>query len=263
MLNALSIKARLFWGFGLVILMLAVVAVFSVVAVSGIGATFNGYREEGRIAAQLDSVYRGMSRVRISEFAFRASADPALSETVGTGTRDMLGTASQALASVTEPSRQDEMRAVTRSIEAYASAFADFSRTTTEREALVESVTSLGIEHRRNIGRLHAMLDARGEETFAYRALRASEMFLVTRVRIDRFLDGWPASEFDTAAQPMAETLSVLEALAAAPLAVEEIELGHAGGWPQSHRRDRGDFPRGRGVDGRAHGAGRPDAPGG
>lgn len=94
-----------------------------------------------------------------------------------------------------------------------------------QRETLKTSLQSLGIEHRRNLGRLVSLLEDREAESAAYLALRASESFLVTRVRVDRFIDGMPVSELDTATAPYEATLGFLSRLMATGLNAEERAL--------------------------------------
>jgi methyl-accepting chemotaxis protein len=224
-LNSLSVKARLFAGFGLVLAMMGGLAVFSVMAASGIGAVFDGFRSEARVAAELNTIYKDMARTRLSDLAYRSTADAAFADDVTGHVEEMRDDIARISAIALEPARQGEVRAVSDALEAYASDFAAFTEATVARETLVAEAGQLGIEHRRNIGKLHSLLDERGEESLAYRALRASELFLVTRVRIDRFFSGMPASEFDTAAKPLADTIATLEGLPMAQLTVEEREV--------------------------------------
>lgn len=90
--------------------------------------------------------------------------------------------------------------------------------TSLRRTALTDEMQALGIEHRRAIGALGDALRRRGASNEAFLALTASENFLLTRVRIDRFLAGMPASEFDTARQPFQATRDALSGLGSAGL---------------------------------------------
>ncbi|MGP9789108.1 methyl-accepting chemotaxis protein [Roseinatronobacter sp. NSM] len=94
-----------------------------------------------------------------------------------------------------------------------------------QRDMLNTRLQSLGIEHRRNLGRLVSLLEERDAESAAYLALRASESFLVTRVRVDRFMDGMPLSELDTATAPYEATLAFLSRLTGTGLNAEERAL--------------------------------------
>ncbi|MFN3613269.1 MAG: methyl-accepting chemotaxis protein [Rubrimonas sp.] len=225
MLNSLSVRARLFAGFGLVLVMMSGLAGFSVMAVSGIGSVFGGFRSEARLAAALNDIYKDMAKTRLSDLAYRSNADPAVAEEVLRHVENMRTDVRRVAGVATDAARQAEIRAVSDALEAYAADFAAFNEATVAREALVAEAGRLGIEHRRNIGKLHGLLDERGVESLAYRALRASELFLVTRVRVDRFFGGMPESEFDTASKPLADTLSALESLPMALLTTEEREI--------------------------------------
>lgn len=90
---------------------------------------------------------------------------------------------------------------------------------------LMRLVERTGIENRRSIGSLHQSLEARGENELAYLALRASESFLITRVRIDRFFASGNTDEFKSARAPYDTTLSMLERIAAKVLTGEERAL--------------------------------------
>lgn len=94
-----------------------------------------------------------------------------------------------------------------------------------KREVLKSSLQTLGIEHRRNLGRLVTLLEEREADSAAYLALRSSENFLVTRVRVDRFIDGMPLSELDTATAPYEATLGFLSRLSGSGLSVDERAL--------------------------------------
>ncbi len=97
-----------------------------------------------------------------------------------------------------------------------------FVETYSRRRELKDIIRSKGIEYRRAIGRLTTLLEERNAEAAAYRALRASEKFLVTRVRVDRFVDGAPVSDLDSAEAPYKDTLRNLSILSSAILTEEE-----------------------------------------
>lgn len=116
----------------------------------------------------------------------------------------------------------DQMLALTERQIAEMSAYMDIHD---QRMGLTDSIQALGIEHRRNIGRLVEMLEGRASEGAAFLALRASDNFLVTRVRVDRFIGGMPESELDTATAPFDATLASLDRLSPGMLTAEERAL--------------------------------------
>lgn len=93
------------------------------------------------------------------------------------------------------------------------------------RRLLKDTITSFGIQNRRDIGRLGDKLEERGIDAGAFQALRASESFLVTRVRIDRFIGGMPLSELDTATPPYEATIESLAGLSDSSLTLDERTL--------------------------------------
>lgn len=94
-----------------------------------------------------------------------------------------------------------------------------------QRLVSMQRVDELGIEHRRNIGRLNDMLETRAATDLAYSALRASEAFLVARVRVDRYLAGADIADFESASGPLATAQSLLQSLSSSALMGEERTL--------------------------------------
>lgn len=103
--------------------------------------------------------------------------------------------------------------------------FEAFASLALEHNRLKNWIRDSGIEHRRAMGRLVAMLEERGAKEEAYWALRASDAFLTTRLRVDRFLRGEPVGEFESALPALETTRAVLRRLASAELSGEEAEL--------------------------------------
>ena len=90
------------------------------------------------------------------------------------------------------------------------------------RTELTDQIQARGIEYRRTIGSLLSALENRNEIDLAYHALRASENFLITRVRIDRFIDSGDLAEFESARSPYDQTLAALGRLPNSALTIEE-----------------------------------------
>ncbi len=103
--------------------------------------------------------------------------------------------------------------------------FEAFASLVLEHNRLKNQIRDSGIEHRRAMGRLVALLEERGAKEEAYWALRASDAFLTTRVRVDRFLHGDPVAELESALPALETTRAALRRLASAELSGEEAEL--------------------------------------
>ncbi len=103
--------------------------------------------------------------------------------------------------------------------------FDAFSTIVLQHSQLKKQARDLGIEHRRAMGRLVALLEQRDAKEDAYWALRASDAFLTARLRVDRFLQGEPVAELDSATPAVEATRAALRRLASAELSGEEAEI--------------------------------------
>ncbi|WP_405406218.1 methyl-accepting chemotaxis protein [Paracoccus sp. Ld10] len=70
------------------------------------------------------------------------------------------------------------------------------------RIAQVDRMQQAGVDHRRTIDQLQRLFDSRNAREEAYAAMAASNYFLVTRARVDRFLSGADVADFDEALEP-------------------------------------------------------------
>lgn len=93
------------------------------------------------------------------------------------------------------------------------------------RNELTSEIQNLGVQHRRGIGALLAALETREATDIAYHALRASENFLLTRVRLDRFFASGDISEFGSAQDPYEKTLASLARIPTGLLTTEERSM--------------------------------------
>ncbi|MCC6007759.1 MAG: HAMP domain-containing protein [Rhodobacteraceae bacterium] len=222
MLDRVTIAARVAGGFGVVIALLLALALTGIQSKRLLDANFDEYREgvaRGANGAEL------RDSMRLAQFALADfSADPSaeLGEALDAAAAHF---AEAARLFVSESGRQGQGADTARIADAaqtFAAAAAGYRAAVQAAAATRDEVTRLGIAHRRGIGRINTALEERGARDLAYDALRASEMFLVTRVRIDRFLDGWPVEEFATADAPLAATLDALDRLSRAAVLPEE-----------------------------------------
>ena len=81
-----------------------------------------------------------------------------------------------------------------------------FARSYHDLQARIDTLRDGAVTTRRIIEQIQRELRARGDEASAYLALGASNDFLVSRIRVDRFLDGGAASDFDEAQAPIDST---------------------------------------------------------
>lgn len=224
MLENTRISTRIRGGFAIIIALLIGLAIFSYSSASGLGRVFTAYHEAVEIDLQTIKVHETMMMAEQAVLAFENNPDSANAQELTSRISDIRALSNQFAIEAQGDVRgyADQIAQVAEQFASQAMAFLDAGLL---REDRVQEVTRLGIAHRRGIGDLHKALDDRGAVTLAYQALQASEAFLVTRVRIDRFLDGMPVSEFDTASGPMQNTIDLLNSLPPALLSGEEPDL--------------------------------------
>lgn len=220
MLSNIRIATRISGGFFLILALLTVLAIFA-------------YNSTHRLGEYLDRFDTGSSRaveatgVRYTAAYTRLAANTYLANPTDENRQefqqwlDTVSAATEALRGVGLASAEQ----LDSASDTYVSRARQFIEASAPRTEAVQRVEALGIEHRRNIGRLNDMLEERGAGDLAYTALRASEAFLVTRVRVDRFLAGGEVSEFTSALGPLEQTQSLLQNLAPGSLLAEERAL--------------------------------------
>ena len=222
MLAKTRISTRIAAGFGVILVLLLGLAGASFNAISQFDRQFSTYATEADTAFAAAELRHD---TRVAQFAvadFSAQPTPERAERLDESVA-ALGVHAQDLRTLArgpaETALADDVAMAVDGLVAVIGAYRD-SALAADTDAA--QVTELGIAHRRGIGALNAALEARDAGELAYDALRASEMFLVTRVRIDRFLDGWPAEEFDTANAPFESTLAALDRIGSGVLMADE-----------------------------------------
>ena len=211
------VATRIAGGYVLILLLLAVLAGFAYAASSRLGSLAE--RLERQFEAALLAATAALQTNEAMLDMERFLSDP------GSGAEGRvmgeLAEARQAIGALAayDLAATTGLRAAT---EAYAAEVGRIMETAARRETQLQAVESLGITHRRDIGRLAQMLEDRGVHDLAYVAVVASDAFLTTRVRVDRFLAGGELAEYESAAGPLERTQTSLQSLAAAPLTAEE-----------------------------------------
>lgn len=220
MLKNTKVATQLVGAFSMIVVLIVALGLYNWQRLTTMDTALDGIEEALQITITAADLGREVTEAELSLKRFTQSGDQADGEGA---LRDMQQVRSIALTLTDEgiASAQGLVNIKDRHIRELAG----FIEAYEQRKGLKENIRTLGIEHRRNIGRLVAMLEDRGAEAPAYRALRASENFLVTRVRVDRFVDGMPLSELETAKPAYDAALENLSALSSAVLTSEERAL--------------------------------------
>jgi len=220
MLKNIKTATQISSSFAIIIVLIVALGMFSWQRLTSMNGAVSGIETAMDVTISAVDLGREVTEAGLALQEYRRTSDPADAERVMNEMRQVRD-AAQMLADSGFRSGLDMVILKDRHIEELATFIASFD----QRDALRSTLQSLGIEHRRNLGRLVTMLEERDAEAAAYLALRASESFLVTRVRVDRFMDGMPLSELETATAPYEATLGYLSRLPGTGLTADERTL--------------------------------------
>ncbi len=220
MLSNIRIATRISGGFFLILALLASLAIFAYSSTDRLGDYLQRFNASSEVAFSAAGARYSTVRAIMAAEGQLASPSDSNRQTY----MEWIAAAS-ALA--------DEFRSSGfASADQFAAILTDYAEKTgravsssEQRLAAFQRVNELGIEHRRNIGRLNDMLETRAATDLAYTALRASEAYLVARVRVDRYLAGADIAEFESASDPLATAHTLLQSLSSSALMSEERAL--------------------------------------
>lgn len=220
MLSNIRIATRISGGFFLILALLTALAFFAYSSTHTLGAYLDRFSAGSARAVDATSVRYTAAYMRLAANTYLANPTEENRQEFQQWLRTAETESEGLLASGLAAAQQFDG-----AVDTYVARARQFLDASAPRTAAAARVEQLGIEHRRNIGRLNDMLEARGASDLAYTALRASEAFLVTRVRVDRFLAGGEISEFASASGPLEQTQALLQSLAPGSMLGEERGL--------------------------------------
>lgn len=217
MLSNIRIATRISGGFFLILALLSALAIFAYSSTHRLGNYLDRFGNGSTRAVDAASVRYTAAYMRLAANSYLAAPTAENRQDFVERLRDAQIAAEALLGTGLATAQQLDT-----AVDNFAARAQLYLEASAPRTAALQRVEELGIEHRRNIGRLNDMLEARGAADLAYTALRASEAFLVTRVRVDRFLAGGDMSEFSSASGPLEQTQTLLQNLTAGSLMGEE-----------------------------------------
>ncbi|WP_410218959.1 methyl-accepting chemotaxis protein [Paracoccus sp. (in: a-proteobacteria)] len=212
MLKNTRISVQVAAGFGLILFLLIAFAGFTWFQLSRLKVVSQDAEQAAVMALITADITRGISEAERSLVLFMQEASSTAAAKIVqkmTSVRDLA-------AKATEMGSTDAAELVALEDKHMREA-RDFTGHYLARSAEAQRIQVIAIEQRRNLQRLQEMFETQGAQSPAYNALAASNSFLVTRARIDRFITGGDVNEFDTAIQPFEETKAHLASLRQLP----------------------------------------------
>ncbi len=217
MLNNIKFGTQIATGFSIVLLLFIALAVFSWDRLNHLYDLFADFEGAAQISVDAADLEASVSNAGLTMEHFVDGHEGVTGATIVTVMESVRDQA-QALAErdITSADRMVSLK--TRhvaEVEAFVPVYV-------ERNDLVQQIADEGIKYRRTIGSLLTSLENRSEIDLAYHALRASENFLLARVRIDRFIASGDVAEFESALDPYERTLASLGRIPTTALTLEE-----------------------------------------
>lgn len=213
MLKNTRITTRIAGGFALILLMLSLFAGltwYQLNSLRAVSATAQNAEMRAMLAADMN---HGVGRATIAVGAYLDAPDDEAAQAV-IGAMQHVRSLAVELDALGSQNGTAMINLKDRHL-AEAQVLIDLYRVRTDQ---VLRMQQTGIEHRRNIEQLQRLFEGRGARDDAYAAMGASNDFLVTRVRVDRFLSGADVSDFDEAKVPYDSTLSLMQEINRRPI---------------------------------------------
>ena len=208
MMKNTRIATRIAAGFGLILLMLAVLAGFTWNRMARLKAIDAQAHDAEVMALTAADINFGVAQAGLALDDFMVSASDDDRQRVRDDMTRVMTLADEAQA-LGSPHAAALVALKDRHATEAEELFGDFQ----SLSAMTAQMRQLGITHRRNMEQLQALYQQRGDRDAAYAALQAANEFLVARVRIDRFLEGAPVSDFDDATAPFQSSRQALTGL--------------------------------------------------
>ena len=217
MLKNIKFGTQIAVSFGVVVVLFVALAIFSWSRLNELEAVFDRFETAAQYTLNAADLEAAITRAGLSLEHFEGGEHGVTGETVLAAMRDV-----QSRAEALQARGISSASTLVSLKQRHISETAGYAPLQDSLGFQLVQMQRMGIEFRRTIGALLASLENREATELAYDALRASENFLITRVRIDRFVASGDRSEFDSARGPFDLTVASLGRIRPALLTPEE-----------------------------------------
>jgi methyl-accepting chemotaxis protein len=213
-LNRFRIKARLYSGFGLVLLLLAIVAVTTVLGLRGGQSQFDAYSYIAGTTKDVMSIDRDVVGLRRNVFAYTKTGDQASLKRARDLEQQLKESIAKSVAEIRNPERQKLIQQASLLYGEYTSGFARAVDLKTKVDKLRREVMDVnGAEMRKKLSEIiDATFKSNEMETAAFAGI-AQQHVMLTRLNANRFLDKDDASAGDAMKGNLADAETALEGL--------------------------------------------------
>lgn len=188
MTNKLSLKQMIFSGFGLVILLLGLLAAVSLNGTNTIGHDFTDYRQAARESLLVNEAKQNLLLARLGVMQYRISNDETSAERVVTQVSDLQSLNDEIAALMLDEAQVSQIRGLEGFLDQYKASFADVVEIQTQRNELVPQLNSAGREARTTMSQIVESAYNDGDIEAAYLGGIVQQHLMLARYYGEKFL---------------------------------------------------------------------------
>jgi methyl-accepting chemotaxis protein len=189
MLNSLSIRAKLFFGFGILLLMASALALFAFFSSTNATGNFSDYRSASSKSRLYSEISESVYGVRLNSLKFRALDDRAKIQTVADYANRVGIAKLELLDTDLTSTERSELEGLVDGVARYQANLNEAANLQDERHTIVRNVlTPLGIDIRSNFTQIIQSAYDNENIAVAFYAARAQQELLLARYYVQDFL---------------------------------------------------------------------------
>jgi methyl-accepting chemotaxis protein len=218
MLDRMSIRTKIFGGFGAIVLLLCGMAAYSALGLGKVDSTFTEYRSAARQSLLVNEMTEGVLETRLNVFRYRIQDSPETKANVEQSVEHISELKSQAEELFGDGEIGAELQALTAKVEGYKVAFKQMSELQAQRHVFVNEMHQLGTDVRKQLSTVMDSARRDGDTEAAYLAGVTAQHLMLGRLYAEKFLlqnkpedAARTLSELDTATKNTVELLRSLQ----------------------------------------------------
>ena len=214
MTTSLTVKQRIWIGFGALVLLTIVAGGLNISTTRSISTDFTGYHNASRETVLLQEADRALIAARAATFRFRVKPSAESAEGARAAIQAMIAGGYELREALEDdPQALDIIRRLVAKEQEYSDAFEEVVALQARRDAHVEAIVTHGVEARQALSVLLDQMSAESNANALYRLARSQQALLLGRSYMERFLSSNAQADFDRSQQEVATARTELETL--------------------------------------------------
>ncbi|MGE5545527.1 MAG: HAMP domain-containing protein, partial [Solirubrobacterales bacterium] len=214
MFGALTVKNRIYGGFSILILFLAIVAGMAVVSLKGVGGDVRHFGSSAEDTVSVLKIDRAVADMRRAVLAFVDKGDPKIAEGIRATIASLRKDLAESARTNPEPENKAVLEEMRRILDEYATSFDRAVTLRQDRDKIITALTPVGNEAVQHLSELMANAAAEKDwETGTYAGQGLQEL-LIIRLNAVRILSIFDPKAIDAANQKLTSLMALLTKLA-------------------------------------------------